>query len=343
LWLLLCLTTPFFSIAQLNADRTIYDMGILSVVSPYQRIALYNQTSQPIYLSHYEAGSGLRAEKLPEVIPPGQYAFLNVAILPGNRNRFEEQLDLFTHASNTPVRIALKGRFNRSKKQQDCPDFSSTKRKKPKHPKSRTAPKQVLVKLNNNTAEKLPEQLYKTNNLVLLIDASMSMNETTKKELLQTAFAELTQLLRPQDQLTVITYADEARIVIYPHEKANTGRLDSLFNALEIGGFTNASAGIRTACKWADSLYSKAYNNEIILATDGAFNTNETESISEDMATYAAHYDIRLSILGIQTKKWAEQEMKKLSSERNGRFIRVDTKKQAQTALKKTIKIHSKK
>jgi Mg-chelatase subunit ChlD len=337
---------------QLTADHAAHHLGVLNRNSPFHHLLLYNNSNETLRLTGYESNGSIVASLVQPEIPPGKFAILRIDIRPSSTKRFDEVVDLFLNHHEQPVRLHLSGRFSSSKRDQNCPDFSSGKKnlkKKPKGPLTKERKKKVLITLSSSVKMVTPPrnalsaERYKNNNLVLLVDASLSMNENEKRELLQVAFAELSYLMRPTDRIAVLAYSHSVNTLLSPQAISEESNLSTLLDTLKNQGFTNASLGIRTAFQLADSLYDVHSNNEIILATDGAFNANDVKSIEKDIIAQYNHRNIRLSIIGIQMKKWAENEMKVLSKSSSGRYIRIRSKRQAKNALKKTVKIHAKK
>ena len=263
-----------------------------------------------------------------------------ILVQKGLRNLNETVL-LQVNNEEVPISIQLIGHYKsvNRKQNQDCPDFSRSNKKYRPNPKKRksklstTASNIILIDKQNLVTNE--STIDKPTNLILLIDASTSMNDEVKKELLRVALLELTATFKPTDQLTVMSYSSDANVLLPQQKAVSANQLDSILQHLEVGGFTNGSLGILEAYKMADSIYDIHANNEIILATDGAFNTNETNDIIEDIIDTYASTDIKLSILGIRNQSWAADDMKKLTEAGNGKYIHVNSLQNAKKSLKK--------
>lgn len=68
----------------------------------------------------------------------------------------------------------------------------------------------TLPEENNN----FPLSKFNENNIVFLIDVSSSMRGKDKLELLKKSMIQLTYMLRSVDKVTIVTYADEAQVVL---------------------------------------------------------------------------------------------------------------------------------
>ena len=79
---------------------------------------------------------------------------------------------------------------------------------------------------------------YKKNNIVFLIDKSSSMNKPDCMPLVQTTMIELAKMTRPEDRITIITYANEAKIVLPGTSGNEHEKMIAVINQLKCGGKT---------------------------------------------------------------------------------------------------------
>ena len=75
------------------------------------------------------------------------------------------------------------------------------------------------------TGKQLPRQELPPANLVFLLDVSGSMGAPNKLPLLKTAFKMLTKQLRPQDKVSIVTYAGSAGIALPPTSGRDTEKI----------------------------------------------------------------------------------------------------------------------
>ena len=78
-------------------------------------------------------------------------------------------------------------------------------------------------------------------NLVFLIDTSGSMNAPDKLPLLRQAFRMLVSNLRPDDVVSIVTYAGSAGTVLEPTKVSETGKIFAALDNLSAGGSTARS------------------------------------------------------------------------------------------------------
>jgi Mg-chelatase subunit ChlD len=116
---------------------------------------------------------------------------------------------------------------------------------------------------------------YATNNMVLLLDVSGSMNTPEKLPLLKETLLSLLGIMREEDQISVIAFSKKANVLLKPVSFKNEQKIRQAIEKLESSGKTDANAGLKAAYKIADGNYIRGGNNRIILATDGEFPVSE--------------------------------------------------------------------
>jgi len=127
---------------------------------------------------------------------------------------------------------------------------------------------------------------YAENNLVLLLDVSASMNEPNKLPVLKEAFLELITYMRPEDQVSIITYAVGVKVLLSGVPATDQARINQAIEQLSSSGGTKGQRGLKKAYKIAGRNYIQGGNNRIIMATDGYFDVDKlyglADRISED-------------------------------------------------------------
>ncbi len=119
---------------------------------------------------------------------------------------------------------------------------------------------------------------FATNNLIFLLDISSSMDEEDKLPLLKEAMKYLLELMREEDNITLITYSTKVEIVLTPTAATHKDTILKSIESLLTEGTSNANKGIAIAYEIAKNNYIDGGNNRIILATDGGFKVeNDTK------------------------------------------------------------------
>src|SRR5207237_66120 len=114
-------------------------------------------------------------------------------------------------------------------------------------------------------------------NLVFAIDVSQSMAGPNRLPLVQEGVRRLADRLRPDDLVSVITYAAKATAVLSALPAARSGELRKCLAGLEAAGLTNGWAGLELAYTTARSHWIEGGLNVVVLCTDGNFNLGITE------------------------------------------------------------------
>jgi hypothetical protein len=185
---------------------------------------------------------------------------------------------------------------------------------------------------------------YKPNNVVFLIDVSGSMKDSLKLPLLKQSMINLLGSLRPIDRLAIVTYADGANIVMPSTPVTDKARIQGIIDGLSAAGSTEGGKGMKKAYRVAESNFISGGNNQIILATDGAFSSlGEEEGDLNRLIDIGVREGISLSILGFGNKKYALQTMEKFAKQGNGSYHLILTRDDARSVLVDEIKSRSKK
>ena len=161
---------------------------------------------------------------------------------------------------------------------------------------------------------------YATNNMILLLDVSGSMDSPVKLPLLKRSIKSLLPLLRPEDQLSIVIYSGKARVVLKPTSGIKAAEISRVIDELQSTGDTDGNKGLQLAYKVANKHYIRAGNNRIILATDGEFPvSNDVLELIGD----GARQDICLTVFTFGRKPLTSLPMKKLSQLGRGTHTHV--------------------
>ena len=171
-------------------------------------------------------------------------------------------------------------------------------------------------------------------NLVFLIDVSGSMNEPDKLPLLQSAFRLLVNRLKPDDTVSIVTYAGDAGTVLMPTKAVEKDKILAAIDKLQPGGSTAGEAGIKEAYRLAQQSFVKDGVNRVMLATDGDFNVGQTDDddlkrlIEEERKT-----GVFLSVFGFGRGNLNDQMMQTIAQNGNGTAAYIDTLAEAEKVL----------
>jgi Ca-activated chloride channel family protein len=180
-------------------------------------------------------------------------------------------------------------------------------------------------------------QYFDPVNVTFVLDVSSSMRQGDKIELMKFALYELNDMLRGNDKISIVTYADNARVILKPNAGSNKESTNESVEKLKASGLTAGGEGIKLGYKQNLKGQITDGKNHVIVITDGAFNRN-----SDDYKRYVRRYKkkgISLSIVGIKNSEKDALEMKEAASLGGGRYIPIDKLVDAQNNLKQEIRL----
>ncbi len=194
-----------------------------------------------------------------------------------------------------------------------------------------------LIKIGIQAKDLSTSQLPPAN-LVFLVDVSGSMDAADKLPLVKQTLRLLTEQLRPQDKVTIITYASGEKLVLEPTAGNQKDKILAVINALQAGGATAGEQAIQLAYQQAEKALVKNGINRILLATDGDFNVGITDFNSlKGMVAEKRKSGISLTTLGFGTGNYNEQLMEQLADAGDGNYSYIDNKNEAKKVIQRQL------
>ncbi|MCA1763148.1 MAG: VWA domain-containing protein [Cryomorphaceae bacterium] len=184
--------------------------------------------------------------------------------------------------------------------------------------------------------EELPVSTYKQNNLVFLVDVSASMKQRGKLDLMKISIIELLKVLRPVDRFTLISYSSDTEVLVQTDSNLDRDACIEAIRNLSAGGGTAGARAIKKAGKLAERSFVDNGNNQILLATDGAFNEEIDKALR--FARRNRRREIGMSVMGIKCGPFTEKQMTTLVGESGGQFILIEGASDADERLIEEIK-----
>lgn len=181
---------------------------------------------------------------------------------------------------------------------------------------------------------------YAPNNIVFLVDVSASMNKQGRLDLLKASMYSLTEMLRPEDQVAIVTYAASPEVVMAPTGGERKAEIESTVQRMEAGGMTYGVKGFRAAYALAQDHWIKGGNNEVIVVTDGAFRVQDQEKIERQVGR-ASEQGIVTTVVGIRSNPALAEKLTALGDTGNGSFVEMTDFDQCQEVLVAEIKLQS--
>ncbi len=171
-------------------------------------------------------------------------------------------------------------------------------------------------------------------NLVFLIDTSGSMQDANKLPLLKQSFRLMLAELRPEDEVSIVTYAGSAGQVLEPTRAAERSVILGALDRLEAGGSTAGQAGLQQAYAVAEGMAEDGEVTRVVLATDGDFNVglSDPEAL-KDFIAGKREIGTYLSVLGFGRGNLDDATMQALAQNGNGTAAYIDTLSEARKVL----------
>ncbi len=174
-------------------------------------------------------------------------------------------------------------------------------------------------------------------NVVFVLDVSSSMRDADKMELMKYSLFQLTEMLRPQDKMGIVTYSSKTHVLLSPTSGSEKGEIREKVEDLKASGFTAGGKGIKLGFAQAKRALIEDGVNHVIVITDGAFNRD-----SDDYQRYVKKYakkGIHLSVVGIKNKEKDKEEMIEAATLGGGHYVPIFKLADAQKNLKQEIRI----
>ncbi len=197
---------------------------------------------------------------------------------------------------------------------------------------------QMVPKKDTIVKKSSPLDGFAKNNLVFLIDVSTSMNKPEKIELLVQSFKHLVRLMRPEDEVAIVTYSGSAKLVLSPISSKKKNQIFMALDSLKPKGKSDILEGFTLASKTAGMNFIPNGNNKIIIATDGAY---ENEKALSKIVKETAKDNIQLSVLYYSKKVNPEDQNRllKLAKMGKGNFRHIQQNNSNESMLLEAQKV----
>lgn len=184
------------------------------------------------------------------------------------------------------------------------------------------------------------ESKFRANNVVFLIDKSVSMGNNEKLDITKKAVIYLINRFRAIDQLGVVVYDTDAEVLIESMQGDAVKSQVSKIENLEASGKTFGAKGLREAFEMEVNAYLDNGVNQIFVVTDGAF--SEDISKVERVAKRCAAKGIQLNFIGVKNQSWTEKSFENMAKISNGGYLHLSDIADAEELLFAFIKQNSK-
>ncbi|MGW4254865.1 YfbK domain-containing protein [Streptomyces californicus] len=186
------------------------------------------------------------------------------------------------------------------------------------------------------TAERPPAAL------TFVVDISGSMAETGRLDLVRTSLDILTDELRDDDSLALVTFSDEAETRL-PMTRlgGNRNRIKDVVEELRPARSTNVGAGVTLGYEESVEGHREDATNRVVLLSDALANTGDTEaeSILEKIDSARREYGITLFGVGVGSD-YGDAFMERLTNKGDGNTTYVGDEEQARKVFVDQLPAH---
>lgn len=274
----------------------------------------YLPLNKEVYLKRNETTLDFELEKDPNYVPATT----------------TKKLPTKTPANNSKT-IEPKPKYSNSLITEDIEEESASDPFKRTKIKPSTKP--VTTQPLTNNQDKVLNNQYLSNNIVLLLDVSLSMKTLGKLNILKSAIKELVKNLRPIDKITIISYAYNPQIEIIGTPANNKKKIIAIIDSLKYRSGTRGVVALKKAYEIAKQNYIPNGNNQIIIATDGLFHSrgDNIDALHDLVRKQAIREKIILSPLAFDNRAEVSNMLNEIAKYGKGTYIYVDANNIAQS------------
>lgn len=186
------------------------------------------------------------------------------------------------------------------------------------------------------TAERPPTAL------TFVVDISGSMASADRLGLVKSSLGILTDELRDDDSVSLVTFSDEAETVLpMTRLRGHRGKIHDAVDSMEATDSTNVEAGVRRGYEEAVDGHRKGANNRVVLLSDALANTGETDAdaILERIDSARREYGITLFGVGVGSD-YGDALMERLTDKGDGHTTYIADEEQARKVFVDQLPAH---
>lgn len=194
----------------------------------------------------------------------------------------------------------------------------------------------LATKAAPSTAERPPASL------TFVVDVSGSMDSPDRLGLVKTSLGILTDELRDDDSISLVTFSDDAETVLpMTRLKGHRSKVHDAVDSLEPGASTNVGAGIERGYEEAVEGRRKGGNNRVVLLSDALANTGDTQAddILERIDSARREYGITLFGVGVGSD-YGDAFMEQLTNKGDGHTTYIADEEQARKVFVDQLPAH---
>jgi uncharacterized protein YegL len=187
--------------------------------------------------------------------------------------------------------------------------------------------------------ENFDANLFKAVNVVFVLDISNSMGASNKLELLKQSVGSLLDIIRPEDKISLVTYASEASVIVPSTSGSSSEEVRKKVENLHSMGSTAGLDGIKLGFKQAKKAFIEGGTNLVIVITDGAFNEHMGDYLG--VIQKYEEQNINFSVVGVKNIPKDEANMREAAERGKGSYVPIFKASDTKTNLVMEIKKHA--
>jgi Ca-activated chloride channel family protein len=170
--------------------------------------------------------------------------------------------------------------------------------------------------------------------LVFVVDASASMGQADRLPPVQSALGLLVDKLAEEDRVSLVSYANEARLHLEAVPAREKDRIRQTIDAIQPAGSTNLAAGLKLGYGMARRAFVAGRINQVVLCSDGVANVGQTEAeallqeVAEDRKQ-----GITITCVGVGYGAYNDALLEAMADRGDGRYVFLDSSPQARETL----------
>jgi Ca-activated chloride channel family protein len=162
--------------------------------------------------------------------------------------------------------------------------------------------------------------------LTFVVDTSGSMEQGGRLEIVKEAMRILVRGLDRNDRVAIVTFGDQARVVLGPTQATHEAEILDALDGLHPGGSTNLEAGLTLGYELARQTLTENDIDRVVLASDGVANVGLTDpagilgGIKRD-----ADAGIELVSVGVGMGNYNDALLEQLADQGDGFYAYINT------------------
>ncbi|WAX79937.1 vWA domain-containing protein [Streptomyces sp. KMM 9044] len=175
--------------------------------------------------------------------------------------------------------------------------------------------------------------------LTFVIDISGSMDEPGRLDLARESLATMTDRLRDEDSVAIVTFSDEAETVLpMTRLDGNRGEVHDAIDRLEPALSTNLGAGVEAGYEAAVEGLRRGATNRVVLVSDALANTGDTDAdtILERIGESRREHGITLFGVGVGSD-YGDALMERLADKGDGHTVYVSDEEEAREVFSEQL------